>query len=448
MAALRAYPAPGNRAGADTALASDVVFFLTVYLVLTLALPSYLTITALGSLGRPSTLWGLLALFWWGFERLRRTTTLRSGSRAVRWSLLLFLAAVLLSYAVSNLQGIPPNESSPADSGLLRAAGWVGIALLANDGITSIRRWQVLLGRLILLGGLSALLGLAQFVAGQSLLEWLTLPGFSAESGHSASTRGDFIRPAGMSTQPLEYAVVLAMTLPPALSLALTDRGRSTAARWWPALALALIALLSGSRSAFIGVAVGLAAMLPTWSAAVRTRMLAALAALLALLYVSVPGIGGTIRGMFQSLGSDSSSLSRTDSYTAAVEIASRNLFFGRGFGTFLPQYRIFDNGYLTALVEIGMVGLLLLVLVLGSGLWCALRTARTRLPAGSRDRALGSGLAAALLSGAVLLAFFDGLNFSSSAALLFLAVGLAGAYRGLHRPAQPDTPAKTWEEP
>ncbi|MFZ3415711.1 O-antigen ligase family protein [Arthrobacter sp. 3Tela_A] len=427
----------GARSGGEPAapVAGDVVSFLTVYLILTLAVPSYLTITALGSMGRPSTLWALLGLFWWFFERLRRTTRLNAGSKAVRWILLLFLAAVLLSYAVSNLQGMPPSESSPADSGMLRVAGWVGIALLANDGIVSPRRWLTLIRRLVLISGLSGLLGLAQFITSQTLLDWVSLPGFSAEGGHEVSSRGDFIRPSGTATQPLEYAVVLSMALPLSLTLALWDRGRSLAARWWPALALTLACIMSGSRSAFIGAAVGVLFLIPTWPSAVRIRVLGAFAVLLGLVYVSVPGIAGTVRGMFQTLGNDSSSLSRTESYVVAAEIAVRNLFFGRGFGTFLPNYRIFDNGYLTALVEVGIIGLALLLLLLSAGIWAALSTAYTRFPASSLSRALGAGLAAAILAGAVLLSFFDGLNFSISAALLFLSVGLGGAYRGLAGP-------------
>ena len=414
--------------------AGDVVSFLTVYLILTLAVPSYLTVAALGSMGRPSTLWALLGLFWWFFERLRRTSTLETGSRAVRWILLLFLASVLVSYAVSNLQGIPPSESSPADSGMLRVAGWAGVALLANDGIASPQRWLTLVRRLVLISGLAGVLGLAQFLAGQSLLEWVSLPGFSAEGGHEVSSRGDFIRPTGTATQPLEYAVVLSMALPLALTLALAEKNRGLAARWWPPIALSLACLMSGSRSAFIGAAVGLAVLIPTWPSAQRTRVLGALTVLLGIVYVTVPGIAGTIRGMFQTLGNDSSSLSRTESYVVAAEIASRNLFFGRGFGTFLPNYRIFDNGYLTALVEVGTVGLILLLLLLLSGVRAAVSTAYNLSPAGSLSRALGSGMAASILAGAVLLSFFDGLNFPISAALLFLSAGLAGAYRGLAR--------------
>ncbi|MCC3282360.1 MULTISPECIES: O-antigen ligase family protein [Arthrobacter] len=435
MAGIDAQPAYAGAADNRAGTTGDAVSFLTVYLILTVVLPSYLAITALGSLGRPSTLWGLLGLFWWVFERLRRTTAVPHGSKAVRWALLLFLGAVLMSYAVSNLQGIPPSESTPADTGMLRVAGWVGIALLANDGIPSWERWLVLIRRLVFMGGLTAVLGLGQFLTGQSLLEWMSFPGFTADSAYgSVSSRGEFVRPSGTASQPLEYAVVLSMVLPLALTLALTERQRSLAARWWPVLALALASITSGSRSAFIGAAVGLVVLVPTWSAAVRLRVLIAMTVVMGIVYVAVPGIAGTVRGMFQSLGNDSSSLSRTDSYDIAVEIASRNLYFGRGFGTFLPHYRIFDNGYLTALVEIGVIGVLLLILVLLAGMWCSFRTARSTAPAGSPVRAIGAALAASILAGGVLFAFFDGLNFSISAALLFLMAGVAGSYRGLNR--------------
>ena len=435
-------PASGSDAG-------DAVAFLTIYLVLTLAVPSYLTITALGAIGRPSTLWGVIGLSWWAFERLRRSAPASIGSPAVRAALLLFFAAVLISYAEANLQGMPPAESTPADSGLIRLAGWIGIALLANDGIASMSRWLCLMRRLTLLGGLTALLGLAQFSTGQSLLEWIQLPGLSADSAYTVvSSRGTFVRPSGTASQPLEYAAVLSMVLPLALMLGLTDQRRSFVARWWPAAAVALVTVISGSRSAFIGAAAGVLALIPGWSVAVRLRVLGAAAVLLGSVYVAVPGMAGTIRGMFLTLGNDSSSLSRTDSYSVALEIALRNVFFGRGFGTFLPHYRIFDNGYLTALVELGLIGTVLLLLVLGCAAVGALRAGFSTGARGSTVRAQGSAVAASLLAGGVLLAFFDGLNFSMSAALLFLMSGAAGAFHGLNRPLPDQTAAGPREEP
>lgn len=448
MTAAGRHPA-GLAAGPDAGRAAgDAVAFLTIYLVLTLAVPSYLTITPLGAIGRPSTLWGVLGLSWWAFERLRRSAPAANGSPMVRAALLLFLAGVLISYATANLQGMPPSESTPADSGLIRVAGWVGVALLANEGITSMSGWLCLMRRLVLIGGFSALLGLAQFLTGQSLLEWIQLPGFSADTAYTVvSSRGEFVRPSGAASQPLEYAAVLSMVLPVALMLALTEKRRSFAARWWPAAAVALVTIISGSRSAFIGAAVGVLALMPGWSAAVRLRALGAAVVLLGIVYVTVPGMAGTIRGMFLTLGNDSSSLSRTDSYSVAVEIALRNPFFGRGFGTFLPHYRIFDNGYLTALVELGLVGAGLLILLLACALAAALRPAFAADTRGSTVRAQGSAVAASLLAGGVLLAIFDGLNFSMSAALLFLMSGVAGAFRGLHPPPHHRT-IRTREEP
>ena len=44
---------------------------LTVYLVLLLAIPSGVTITALGALGRPSMIWGLVLMAWWAVSRLQ-----------------------------------------------------------------------------------------------------------------------------------------------------------------------------------------------------------------------------------------------------------------------------------------------------------------------------------------------------------------------------------------
>jgi hypothetical protein len=62
--------------GATTAavgrpLVPDALGLLTVYLVLLLAVPSSVRITALGSLGRPSLLWGVLIFGAWVLWRLQ-----------------------------------------------------------------------------------------------------------------------------------------------------------------------------------------------------------------------------------------------------------------------------------------------------------------------------------------------------------------------------------------
>ena len=49
----------------------DPVLLLIVYLVLLFGVPSNTTIAALGSLGRPSLLWGLVLLVFWALSRLQ-----------------------------------------------------------------------------------------------------------------------------------------------------------------------------------------------------------------------------------------------------------------------------------------------------------------------------------------------------------------------------------------
>ena len=98
----------------------------------------------------------------------------------------------------------------------------------------------------------------------------------------------------------------------------------------------------------------------------------------------------------------------------------------GRGFSTFLPEYRILDNQYLGLAIETGLLGLTAFLALLAASLraahW-ARRTAPDLLGA-----QLGAGLLGSVAAGSATLALFDGLSFSMSAGMLFLVIGLAGA--------------------
>jgi len=405
----------------------DAVSYLTVFLVLTCAIPSYLTVPALGSLGRPTTLWGLVGLLWWGLYIVGRHSPLTSGSKSIRLALLTLVACVLVSYSLASFQGLPSAESSVADSGLLRLAGWAGVACVANDGINSKERFRTLLERVALTGGLMATLGLAQFWTGENLIDWMSLPGFTADQEiSSVQNRSGFVRSAGTATNPLEYGMVLCIALPIAIALALTEQRRSAFARWYPVGAMAVASYISVSRSALIGVAIGIAVSALGWPRQVRRRAVLILAGGMTVAYFGVPGMAGTIRGLFMGVGSDASTMSRTNSYDLAFGIASRNPFFGRGFLTLLPEYVILDNQYLGILIELGYVGLAVTATMLIVSIWTATKSG-IRSPSFD-DKQIGIGVAAAVASGATLLAFFDGLGFPMSAGMLFLTIGLAGA--------------------
>ena len=111
-------------------------------------------------------------------------------------------------------------------------------------------------------------------------------------------------------------------------------------------------------------------------------------------MYVSVPGLLGSIQGLFSNAGKDPSIASRTGSYDIAGQFISSSPIIGRGFGTFLPKYWILDNAYLGLMIEAGAVGLLSLLTLIVCGLVSARQAridleARDRRPGGGRRRAL-----------------------------------------------------------
>lgn len=408
----------------------DAVTVLTVYLVLLLVIPSNLSFASLGSTaGRPATLWALAATLWWLWYQLQRSRPLRAPIQPVRIAVSGLLVAAAISYAVAMLRGLVASEVSVADNALLRLIAWTGILLIANDGLDDVERLRTLLRRIALAGGIMATLGILQFITGQSLLSWLQIPGMTSNVSFAGlDTRSGFVRAAGTASHPLEYGVVISTAFPIAVALALEDKTRSKLIRWFPIPAIAVASLLSVSRSALIGLLAGALLLMPVLSR--RARVLFAVGGVVgaAAVFALVPGLAGTIRGMFTGIAGDSSALSRVDSYDSFFEYFQRFPVFGKGFGTFLANYHIFDNEYLLLTVELGAVGLVAMLSLLGTAAWSAARAralAHTPL-----DRALSQAVLASVAAGGILMAFFDGFSFPMAVGMLFLMIGICGGAR------------------
>jgi hypothetical protein len=252
------------------------------------------------------------------------------------------------------------------------AEGTLGVLHgVANDGIDSKERFRTLLERFALPGGLMATLGLAQFWTGQSLIDWMSLPGFTADQAFSSV------------------------------------HNRSGFGRWHPVGATGFASSRSVSRSPVVGVVLVLVG-----------EMTAA--------FLAVPGMAGIIRGLFMGVGNDASTMSRTNSYDLAFAIANRNPLFDRGLLTFPPEYFILDNQYSGILAEPGCVGLAVTGKKLIASIWTA---GKSDIHSHCFDDAqIDFGVAAALAGGATVFAFFDGLGFPMSAGMLFFTIGLARA--------------------
>ena len=428
--ALGAVPALHRSGGADA------VTLLTVLVAIRLAIPSQLVVGLLGGAGAPATLFGLLLLAYWLWHRLRRVVPEQSA--AVNGAAIALGAIALASYAAAAVRPIAVDEFNLSALSLLSLAGWMGGLLLASDGVTSPERLQVLVSRLAIMGGAFAGFGLVQFVTGMAWVDRLSIPGLVVNTPVYAITqREGFSRPFSTAIHPIEFGSVIAMLLPLAIVFGLLGppRGGVRWRNWIPAILTVTAALLSSSRSTLVGLALGIVLLWPVLTGLQRLVGGVATVALGTLVFVTVPSMVGTISGLFGGVATpDSSVASRLDSFGVAADYFSRAPIIGRGFGSFLPRYRIFDNQYLLVLVETGVLGLIAMVLlwvVPVVGIARVIRRSDPRSP----QRLLGAGLLASCVVGGVALAFFDGFGFPMMPAVWFVLLGLGGAYSRLARP-------------
>ncbi|GAA1788833.1 O-antigen ligase family protein [Agromyces lapidis] len=423
-----ALPAAGYfRSEAEPRGGLDAGWFFGAYVVAVMALPSNLTIPALGAAGQPSSVIGLIALVWWIGAQLNRSSATLAPAQPVRRALLVFAVAVLASYVAATTRPIEALELSGADRGLLQIASLLGVALLASDGLVGLRRMESPLRLLVFLGGVVGVIGILQFATGAALVDVIQIPGLSPNTDlTSVYDRGGFNRAAGTSIHPLEFGVLLSMVLPLALHFAILDTHRSLVLRWFPVAAIAIAVPITVSRSAVLAVVVVLVIVLPTWPRVRRRVAYGAIGALLVFVYVAIPGMLGTLTRLFTGISDDGSARSRTDSYALAWEFIEKHPFFGRGFSTFLPQYRILDNQYLGLLIELGVIGTAAFVGLLV----VVMRTAvlSRRGSADPRTRSLAQALLALVAAAACGFATFDAFGFPQVTAALFLGIGAIGA--------------------
>lgn len=420
----------GERSGG-----ADAVTLLSVFVVVRLALPSQFVIGPIGGAGAPATLLGLMLLAYWLWHRLRRTEPWNGA--AVNGVALLFLAVALGSYVVELWRPIRADELNLSGLSLLILASWLGGLLLTSDGVTTWDRLRILISRLVVMEGLFAGFGLVQFVTKTAWVDKLSIPGLSINTPiYSISQRDGFTRPFSTAIHPIEFGSVIAMLLPLTIVYGLLGSSRRSYRwlHWIPALLTVLAASLSSSRSTVVGVVIGAALLFPALTRVQRIVGGIASVVLGVFVFVFVPGMVGTIAGLFGSVSSgDASISSRVDSFSVAASYFVRTPILGRGFGTFLPRYRIFDNQYLLGLVETGILGFVAMLL-----LWVVpvigIVRVMGRRASGSPERLIGAGLLSSCIVGGVGLAFFDGFGFPMMPGIWFVLLGLAGAYVRLMR--------------
>ena len=421
---------------------ADAVTLLTVYLVLLMAIPAVLVFAPLGGAGGPATVFAAVLFVFYLVTWLRPVPGPVPGParspQPVRLAVILFACVILASYVSANRHTLPTLEKNGADRGLISLAGWLGVLLIAADGIDSMDRLRTLVRRVVFGATAMAVLGMTQFFTGLDATKYIKIPGLVALAPFTdVLSRADFNRPAATATHPIEFGAVLAMSLPLAIHQARFAPPGSRFRRWTQVGLIGMTLPMTVSRSAILGFAVCMIVILPTWPKWDRRVAYVAMLVGLVALFATVHGLSGTIFGLFSNISSDNSTASRTGALSAAGPYVTQHPWFGHGFGTFLPQTYFFtDDQYVNTIIETGVIGLLALLGLFATG-WLTARSAR-RTSVVPEHRDLAQSLAASVAVAAVAFATFDALSFPIAAGLTFLVIGCAGALRRLVRERDP----------
>jgi polysaccharide biosynthesis protein PslJ len=415
----------------------DVTTVASIYVVLMIMVPSYLTIRDLGAAGSPTTIVGMAALAWWLVSRLVPGQPIATGRQPIRIGVYIFGASIILSFASAFSRSIPAIEISGANRGMLEVLGLAGIALLVADGIDTRERLDVLGRRLVAWVSVLATMGIVEFLTGSTPLDSLYnhLPGFSSAYIPAPITSRDGLRRVQATTgSPIEFGLVLACVLPIAVHYAKYappgKRGRS----WLYVLLIALALPMSLARTGFVGGAIVFVVMFVGWNARERVQALLAVTVFTLALRAAKPGFVGTIVGLFTNAAGDSSVTHREQDLARSGFLVRQSFLFGRGFGTFIPSeftppyqpVASLDNQYLGSLIETGIVGLACLILLLLIWVFTALGARRRSRDPATRELALGlAGSALALAFG---LYVFDAFSFATVSGLMFVLLGMTGA--------------------
>jgi O-antigen ligase len=262
--------------------------------------------------------------------------------------------------------------------------------------------------------------------------------GFERNGDYSGfQGRDALVRVTGMANHPIEFGVVAGMLLPLAIWLGLYGRGQSALRRWLPLVLIGMCIPMSVSRSAILASVTSVAVLLVALPAAERARVIVFTPVAVVGVFASTPGYLRTMYGLFTVSSTDPSVANRLNNYPRVLAAVQARPWLGAGGGTDIQTdlTKVLDNQYLKSAIELGLVGVLALILYFAVPV-----IAMADVAIKARDpefRALCGALAGAALAAAVASYTFDSFSFAQFASVHALVVGLCGTcWLHAHRPS------------
>jgi O-antigen ligase len=409
----------------------DAAGLLSFMVFLLYALPAQLIVPELTYAGRPALLVAFALWCWWLLARLNHQLVM-VGPQPMRWVVLFYVLATLASFLAGTMRGLPGLERNGMDFNLILTIEFLGVVLMAADGMPN---WNRLLGVLrvfVWSAGVMASIAIIQVASSVNIAAYIKVPGllFNGDVA-DFQPRGDggLFRVAGTATHYIEFSTVMAMAVPFAIHFArFAPSRRARFAAWVVALLTSVALPLAISRTGVIALLIAVIVMfLGAWTWRVRYNVMLVGVVLMGAMTVVKPGLLGTIRSMFSSVNEDPSISGRTNDYEVVGNYFNQRPWLGRGPGTLIPDlYLILDNQWLLTLVTgglIGMVALAALHLVPMTLAWIALR--RSDRP---EDKHLCAALISSVIISIAVSATFDTLSFTTFSFTVALMCGFCGA--------------------
>jgi len=406
----------------------DATAALTAYLVLLFGIPSALVFGPLGGSGTPANMFGLGLLLWWLLAKLGSGLGVDRTRQPVRIALLALLLPVLASLVTFYFAPFTGLEASGVYRGLVYLAALFGVCLVAADGIPTIERAHVLMHRIVHGAAAVAAVGAIEFLIGWRPAMTLAIPGLTRLGVVVEQGRSSFVRVQSTTLHPIELSALLGLMLPIAVHYALVSKGKRRRIAWLEVALIGGVLPLALSRTGVVAAVVGMTVVAFGWTWKMRGRALLITLVGLAGLRVAVPGLIGSLFALFSHITQDSSTTVRQARYEIAGHHFLLHPWFGRGFNTLFPAtQQVFDNAYLYVATEQGAFGVAGTLLFFLMTIFIA-RGIRLRAT-DEETRGLGQALTGSFAAMAVMFATADMMSFTMAIGLLFLLVGVAGAF-------------------
>jgi hypothetical protein len=418
----------------------DIGFLVSIMVMMLSLIPAPLIVPALSDLGHPGTLMALLLFGIWVMSRMHPRLVTR-GQQPMRWIIGFFFTTILASYAAGLMRGMPTLEDNAAIRHIIGTLGFFGAVLAVADGVPRKERLEGLIRVMLLGGGIMAVIGIIQSVMKFDITAYIQIPGlvYHGDLNGLASRGAGQLRVNSTAGHYIEFSTVMALMLPFAVHMGRFSPTR--AMRQWAGISGALMFLalpMALSRTGIVALAVGMLVMVPAWNWRMRFNLVIPTVVLMIMLIFAMPGLLGTVLGLFSGWDTDPSVQGREEDWAIidAQGWMTGNWIFGRGHGTFIPtEYIWLDSQWTMSLIGGGILGVFALALFhLGA---ITLATIAFRRSTSLADRHLCACLIATQMIAIAVGFTFDSLGFRTYAFFLAILTGASAAMWRFTRPAR-----------